>query len=170
MEMIILKSSMLKLRLEEDTIRFIEIKWAQKARLQWLLNRDDNTKFFHVETKIRIRYNQILWLDSENGSTITDEKSIRIECKKYFENLWNSNVEPSLESFPTILPCISEEDNSHFIKVLHASTKKTILISQKSLTKKKKKLLFSQCQIIRTKDLMALDSIFTETLRKLRMS
>lgn len=43
------KSSGIYLR----TLKWIEFKWAQKARMQWLINGDGDTRFFHFEIRMR---------------------------------------------------------------------------------------------------------------------
>lgn len=56
----------------------IETKWAQKARMQWIINGDHNTKKFHTKTRVR-RRNYINWIIDENGIELTNPQDIMLE-------------------------------------------------------------------------------------------
>lgn len=49
-----------------------EIMWAQKARADWIVQGDRNTKYFQTVVRQRRTRNKILHLKLANGSTIED--------------------------------------------------------------------------------------------------
>ena len=56
----------------ENLMEREEIMWAQKARSNWIIQGDRNTKFFQTVVKQRRARNRILQLKTENGNLTED--------------------------------------------------------------------------------------------------
>ena len=48
--------------------------WRQRARMQWLAEGDNNTKFFHKKASARKAKNHILELQRADGSMTSDQE------------------------------------------------------------------------------------------------
>ncbi|KAK0592822.1 hypothetical protein LWI29_026048 [Acer saccharum] len=99
-----------KLRDEyEHIIEQEEIFWLQKTRNSWLKEGDRNTKFFHLSTLIRRRYNKLEGLKDLNGIWRDDRSSMVTIVVSYFENLF-SNIPSSYDYgvLPNLFPRLDE--------------------------------------------------------------
>ena len=56
----------------ENLMEREELMWAQKARSNWIIKGDRNTKFFQTVVKQRRARNRILQLKTENGNLTED--------------------------------------------------------------------------------------------------
>ncbi|KAK8690963.1 hypothetical protein V6N13_074487 [Hibiscus sabdariffa] len=66
-----------QLRLELDLVlEQEEVMWVQKARCQWIVEGDHNTKYFHGLAKGRRKSNSIFTLWQANGSWFTDQREL----------------------------------------------------------------------------------------------
>ncbi|KAG8478724.1 hypothetical protein CXB51_028563 [Gossypium anomalum] len=94
-----------------------ECYWAQRSRIRWLKERDQNTRFFHVRAMSRKKKNHIEKLIDANGCwkyTTTNICNIAIE---YFQNLFTtSNPFYEENSFNLIKNCITGEMNCRLTK------------------------------------------------------
>lgn len=89
-----------------------ETLWKQKSREQWLTYRDLNTKFFHVSTVIRRRYNSISFLKNVDGSILNDKEDIGNYFVDYFSSIFtSSNPVIDDDHVELISPVISGLDN-----------------------------------------------------------
>ncbi|KAL4279612.1 hypothetical protein GQ457_03G020590 [Hibiscus cannabinus] len=69
-----------KLCLELDLVlEQEEVMWVQKARCQWIVEGDHNTKYFHGLAKGRRKSNSIFTLWQANGSWCTDQRELHVE-------------------------------------------------------------------------------------------
>ena len=62
-----------------------EMMWAQKARCNWIILGDRNTKYFQTIVKLRRARNRILQLRTEDGSVIEDQKGIENLLVDHFQ-------------------------------------------------------------------------------------
>ncbi|XP_071918969.1 uncharacterized protein [Coffea arabica] len=67
-----------------------EAYWGQKARVQWLKERDRNTKYFHTVVAGRRRRNNISTLQREDGTWCKSEGEVEGEINGYFRKLFTS--------------------------------------------------------------------------------
>ncbi|XP_038988084.1 uncharacterized protein LOC120112574 [Phoenix dactylifera] len=76
------------LALHDSLLRRQETLWRQKSRVQWILEGDRNTKFFHQSTVIRRNQNRIRAIKGEDGQLSDDPVVIRriVEC--FFRARW----------------------------------------------------------------------------------
>lgn len=107
----------------------IETKWAQNARIQWLRNGGNNTKFFFTEVKIRRKRNQINTVQSKEGTPISDHILIINEAILFFKNLWTSQSVISLDGCPPLNSCISNNENDTHCYPLQKRDKENSLVT-----------------------------------------
>ena len=100
---------------------------AQKSRVHWLAEGDQNSKFFHNSIKNRINRNKIVSLTMEDGNTSFDIPTIKQQVVSHFSNLLNSDPisypgKASLATFvnkrlePHHLECLDSEVSSEEVK------------------------------------------------------
>ena len=69
----------------ENLMEREELMWAQKARSNWIIQGDRNTKFFQTVVKQRRARNRILQLKTENGNLTEDLNEIESMLVTYFK-------------------------------------------------------------------------------------
>jgi hypothetical protein len=83
-----LKERLASLLREED------IKWYERAKVQNLLQGDDNTHFFHLIASDKHRKQHIFRLEQEDGIIVGDQELKRFithdTTKTYLVNMWKS--------------------------------------------------------------------------------
>nr|XP_023924685.1 uncharacterized protein LOC112036087 [Quercus suber] len=87
--------------------------WSVKSRLNWLIQGDRNTKFFHSSAQIRRRRNRIACLKDNQGNWVHDERKVASLIRQGFYDLFSTNVESVQRSIWNIpsWPCfLNEED------------------------------------------------------------
>ncbi|OMO86377.1 reverse transcriptase [Corchorus capsularis] len=81
-----------ELRLElANLIRKEETLWAMKSRIDWLLEGDNNTSFFHKSTIVRRRFNRIVALKDDNNNWLYDE-NCKNHVVEFFKSLYSTEV------------------------------------------------------------------------------
>lgn len=81
-------------------LKQIEVKWARKARMQWIISGDNNTKFFIMKTQINRHRSGIHSTEDSYGIVLSDPASISFESVSFFRKLWNSQCDADLDSIP----------------------------------------------------------------------
>ncbi|XP_023634340.1 uncharacterized protein LOC111829476 [Capsella rubella] len=86
--------------------------WHQKSRSLWMRVGDQNTKFFHAQTKQRQARNRIVGLFNEAGMWITEDTGIQEVAVLYFTDLFTStNPMDFEEALQDIRLSITEDIN-----------------------------------------------------------
>ncbi|KAA3488442.1 reverse transcriptase [Gossypium australe] len=67
-----------------------EIYWEQRARANWLKNRDRNTAFFHKFASQRKRLNRISCLEDSDGRIVEGDVGVGRIAHDYFVNLFST--------------------------------------------------------------------------------
>ncbi|XP_039138794.1 uncharacterized protein LOC120276131 [Dioscorea cayenensis subsp. rotundata] len=87
------------------------IKWAQRARLMWVLCGDQNTSLFHNSIRSRNHQNSIPFITDSNGIGLLNSKDIENAFCDFYTNLWSDQSALSVEevylALPNDLPTIS---------------------------------------------------------------
>ncbi|CAN1805082.1 Transposon TX1 uncharacterized 149 kDa protein, partial [Linum perenne] len=78
-----------------------EIFWFQKSRIQWLIQGDRCTHFFHLSTKIRRKRNKIEGLKLGDGNWCFDPIALKEAATSHFKCLF-SRDENSFSSLPLL--------------------------------------------------------------------
>ena len=107
-----------KMRKEiNDLLDSEQIIWQQRAKVQWLMLGDRNTKFFHYKASERSKKNTINRIQDENGVQSETEDNIAEVAVNYFERLYTTS-QPSniMEIIDTIQSRVTLEMNHDLIK------------------------------------------------------
>jgi hypothetical protein len=92
-----------------------EIIWRLKSRSLWLKAGDQNTSFFHRQSKVRLWSNQISEIKTLEGEIIKDFDQIKQQTTNHFHKLYTSNgrsEEDLVDSLLSHIPRkITDEDN-----------------------------------------------------------
>ena len=70
----------------EDLLTKEEIKWAQKARSDWIIQGDRNIKYFQIVVKQRRAKSRIVNLRQDNGTLIENLKEIERIIVSHFKD------------------------------------------------------------------------------------
>ncbi|XP_026378367.1 uncharacterized protein LOC113272784 [Papaver somniferum] len=84
----------------------------QKSRVMWLKDGASNTKFFHVNMKVRQAQNMIIELEDDDGNIITSQRDISSNLVAHFEEKFKfQEVEINHQFLDVIPKVINTEDN-----------------------------------------------------------
>lgn len=65
-----------------------EIYWQQRAKLFWLREGDDNTRFFHASASAKRKANRICFLNNDEGERIESQEGMCDIVRDYFTKLF----------------------------------------------------------------------------------
>ena len=77
----------LKVMLDQE-----EELWALKSRVNWMIQRDRNTSFYHVSILVRMKRSQILAIKNSMGEWLHDEVYIIEFIRKGFDGIYTSSL------------------------------------------------------------------------------
>jgi hypothetical protein len=72
----------------EDVLSRQEAFWQEKARLNWQLEGDKNTKYFHMKANLRRKRNRIDSIRDPQGNVQHEEEKIEQVFLEHFQNLF----------------------------------------------------------------------------------
>ena len=75
-----------------DVLNQEEELWALKSRINWMIQGDRNTSFYHVSTLIRRKHNKILNLKNTQGDWINDLPVVMEHVRNYFSKLFSTEL------------------------------------------------------------------------------
>lgn len=75
-----------------------QILWWQKPRANFLIDGDQNTRFFHISTIVQRKANKVTTLKDQAGNWMFDSSDLEHMALAYFENLYSGNNESPLIS------------------------------------------------------------------------
>ena len=82
----------------EELLDREEMMWAQKARTQWILQGDRNTKYFQTVVRQRRAKNRILQIKDSTGNTIEDQMEIETILVEHFRNCFENKSQANFHS------------------------------------------------------------------------
>ncbi|KAK2634221.1 hypothetical protein Ddye_029013 [Dipteronia dyeriana] len=92
------------------------------GRVDWLKERDRNTKFFHHQTLNRRSRNRLSQFRLDDGSTVYGQQNIQDETVAYFHNLYKSeNPRLRAKLMGVISRLVTDEENERWISMLEES-------------------------------------------------
>lgn len=62
--------------------------WALKSHINWMIQRDRNTSFYHISTLVRRKRNQILAIKDLVGEWLHEEADIKDFIRKGFDGIY----------------------------------------------------------------------------------
>jgi hypothetical protein len=100
----------------EDALSKQEVFWQEKAKLNWYLSGDRNTKYFHRIAKIKTTTKTISSLQ-DGDNVITDQNLIADHIVSYYKSLFSTNLvlQDSLLADEVIPNLISDDVNAILI-------------------------------------------------------
>ncbi|KAK1584321.1 hypothetical protein Q3G72_031946 [Acer saccharum] len=114
--------SKLEAKLQEEYNQIIdqeEIFWRQKSRTTWLKEGDKNTKFFHLTTMIRRRYNKLEGLKDEDGIWRCEKEDMQAIALSYFTKLFSGQPpQDSYDRLPRFFPVLEGDLNEELNRVV----------------------------------------------------
>lgn len=71
-----------------DLLLHEELYWKQRAKIFWLAEGDENTKFFHANASARKRNNKVSYLINDQGVRVDDHKDMCDIVSSYFTGVF----------------------------------------------------------------------------------
>jgi hypothetical protein len=93
-----IEEKIIKLSLQE------EIMWKQRSRIQWLIEGDNNTKFFHQKASRRQNKNKITQLTREDGTITEDIDEMQHMTMEFYSKLYSSEGTTNMEKVLSHVP------------------------------------------------------------------
>ena len=97
-------------KLEVDLLRDLDLVlnqeeelWALKSRVNWLVQGDRNTAFFHVSTLVRRKMNQIMAIKNLVGEWILEENDIKEFIRSGFNGIYATSHEAVSKDEPSFV-------------------------------------------------------------------
>lgn len=94
-----IRPSSFLLNLESELQKELEIVlnqeeelWALKSHINWMIQRDRNTSFYHISTLVRRKRNQILAIKDLVGEWLHEEADIKDFIRKGFDGIYISSL------------------------------------------------------------------------------
>ena len=102
---------MKKLEQEINVLMDREAKlWRQRAKIQWLKDRDHNTTFFHSKASQRRRKNHIKGLYNHKGQWNTHPDRIADTILQFYQELFTTSSPDSIEEILEQIPQVVSAD------------------------------------------------------------
>ncbi|KAK4267368.1 hypothetical protein QN277_024155 [Acacia crassicarpa] len=94
----------------EDVLLQESLIWAQKARAEWSVYGDRNTRYFHARANRRQKSKKIEAIKDEEGSWVFDMGRIKTMATSYFSKLLSEDIaeRPPLDCHFSF-PCVKED-------------------------------------------------------------
>ncbi|KAK9990436.1 hypothetical protein SO802_025421 [Lithocarpus litseifolius] len=105
--------------------------WSQRAKVQWLKDRDRNSRFFHGKCSQRRRRNYIKGLFDGEGRWCTQPKKIVDTVVNFYQDLFTSSNPVSLEEVLEQIPLVVTADMN--LKLMSEFTAHEVEIALKQM-------------------------------------
>ncbi|XP_074265941.1 uncharacterized protein LOC141588396 [Silene latifolia] len=112
-------------------IRAMDSFLTQKAKLQWSLEGDLNTSYFHRAIKNRIMSNKVFQIEDKQGVLCTEGTTIQSAFLDYYQHLLGTHTPTDPVNFDVVRrgPCCSEDHWSILAKPITSAEVKACLFS-----------------------------------------
>ena len=91
-----------------------ETKWAQRAKVKYIQEGGNNTKYFHLIVNGKHRKKKIFQLEQDEG-TITGQENLKIYISEYYKQLFEESNPSNFsleEQMIHDIPQLSQEENN----------------------------------------------------------
>ena len=78
--------------------------WALKFRVNWMIQGDRNTAFYHVSTLVRRKRNRIVAMKNAAGEWMSEESQIKEFIRRGFEDVYMTSLSTASRA-----PCICSQ-------------------------------------------------------------
>lgn len=95
-----------------------ETYWKQRAKLFWLAEGDENTRFFYASASTRKKSNHIEYLIYDNGTRVDDHQGMCDVVLTYFADLFRGDLTYEDSSHMNYPRKITAEQNSRLVEDL----------------------------------------------------
>lgn len=92
-----------------------EVYWKQMAKIFWLAEGDDNTKFFHANASSRRKMNHVTYLETDEGVRIDKHEDMCGIVKDYFVNVFTGNQREEELQQNSLGSFVTEEQNQKLV-------------------------------------------------------
>ncbi|KAJ3708187.1 hypothetical protein LUZ61_011892 [Rhynchospora tenuis] len=92
-----------------NTEELVNIYWRQRAKQKWILEGDQNTRYFHTQATNRFRKNTISHIKLPNGAISGDDKKVRETIVNFFKDLYCSHEKIAIDEINTWFDSIPSE-------------------------------------------------------------
>ncbi|XP_074299005.1 uncharacterized protein LOC141630008 [Silene latifolia] len=75
---------------------------SQRAKVEWLTNRDDNTQFFHNHIRARQIHNSVMCIKGADGVSYSNQKDIETAFLNYYKDLLGTSHPTTAVHEPTV--------------------------------------------------------------------
>ncbi|CAN1221161.1 Transposon TX1 uncharacterized 149 kDa protein [Linum grandiflorum] len=103
----------------EQALRMEDSYWKTKARNQWLLQGDRNTKYFHRLASFHRNKMHIGKLKNDEGTVLTSEEDKQMLAVNYFKRIFSSDIPPGffpVHLCPSLSKSVSKAQNAALIR------------------------------------------------------
>lgn len=93
------------------------LMWQQKARINWQLKGDRNTKYFHSIMKYKWSKNKIRGVRNRSDAWIADPKELKCEFYVYFEDFFKEKRGSNIFSLGSLMDlCLDESEATRLVQ------------------------------------------------------
>lgn len=92
-----------------------EVYWKQRAKIFWLAEEDENTKFFHANALARRKTNRIAYLMTDSGLRVEDHDAMCIVVKEYFSSVFFGDPIINTVSQVDVDRCVTADQNRSLV-------------------------------------------------------
>ncbi|KAH6796646.1 hypothetical protein C2S52_021200 [Perilla frutescens var. hirtella] len=118
----------------QDLLCKEEVMWKQRSRINWLVEGDKNTSFFHRTANGRQKMNRISKLCMDEGMVLSSNKDIEWGFRSYFQELFAPQEEVDMvEALNAVEPAVTPDMNTRLRKPFMGKEIATALSQMHSL-------------------------------------
>lgn len=96
-----------------------EVYWKQRAKMFWLTEGDENTKFFHASATTRKKTNHVDFLINDEGIRVEGHEAMCKVVHNYFSGVFSSQVNESMVDRNMSPRTVTSEQNSKLVEELN---------------------------------------------------
>lgn len=87
-----------------------QLHWFQRSRSKWLVQSEQNTKYFHTSILIRRACNKVCMLKDAQDEWVGDSETLTQMARNFYMQLYVAKRDTHSSYFPGLLPTLSHVD------------------------------------------------------------